>query len=344
MKPKPGQDAERRRCPYSSLVRTSSRIIGLLVVLAMAVAACSSGDSDGANDGAGAGGSTAAEATTTGSEQATTTTVERVELPEGHEIEVQAPSGYDPNKPAPLVVLLHGYGVDGEIQNLYFKFREAADANGMLAVYPDGTENSDGERFWNATSACCAPAGSEVDDSAYILDVIDTVKADYSVDPERVYLVGHSNGGFMSFRMACDHADVIAAIVSLAGSTPVAPDECSPSEPVATLQIHGTADDTILYDGEVLGTDGGDETYPGALETLETWATYNGCDLVPDDPAPEPRRIIVDAEPATVISHSDCDPGGHAELWTAPEGPHIPAITPDFSTQLVEFLLAHPKP
>ncbi|WP_421119725.1 hypothetical protein ACE2AJ_20625 [Aquihabitans daechungensis] len=109
---------------------------------------------------------------------------------------------------------------------------------------------------------------------------------------------------------------------------------------VATLQIHGTADKTITYRGEdIRGRD-----YPGAIETLETWATYNGCDLTPDDPAPPPRAIIQDARPATVIAHSDCDPGGHSELWTAPGGPHIPAITPDFSAQVVDFLLAHPKP
>jgi polyhydroxybutyrate depolymerase len=270
--------------------------------------------------------------------------VERPELPDGREIEVQVPSGYDPDKPAPLVVLLHGYGVDGPIQNAYFKLGEVADANGMLAVFPSGTENSEGDRFWNATDACCAPPGSDVDDSGYLLDVINTVKADYSVDPKRVYLMGHSNGGFMAFRMACDHAEVIAGIAALAASTFADTDRCNPSEPVATLQVHGTADDSVRYEGEVEGIDGGDRTYPGALETLEIWATYNGCDLEPDEPAPAPRAIIAEADPATVIAHSACDPGGHAELWTAPDGVHIPAITPDFTEQVVEFLLAHPKP
>jgi polyhydroxybutyrate depolymerase len=183
-----------------------------------------------------------------------------------------------------------------------------------------------------------------VDDSGYLLDVINTVKADYSVDPKRVYLMGHSNGGFMAFRMACDHAEVIAGIAALAASTFADTERCNPSEPVATLQVHGTADDTIRYGGEVEGVDGGERTYPGALETLEIWARSNGCDLDPDDPAPPPRALVRDVEPATVIAHSDCDPGGHAELWTVPDAPHIPAITTDFTAQVVEFLLAHPKP
>lgn len=261
-------------------------------------------------------------------------------LPEGREVEVQVPTGYDPEQPAPLVILLHGFGVDGPVQNAYFKLGEVADDNGMLAVFPSGTENSEGERFWNATDACCAPEGSDIDDAGYLLDVIDTVRADYAVDPKQIFLVGHSNGGFMSFRMACDHADVIAAIVTLAASTTEDPADCTPSEPVSTLQIHGTGDETISYTGDdIRGRD-----YPGALETLERWADLNGCGPAPDEPAPEPRTIIQDAEPATVISYSDCDPGGHAELWTAPGGAHIPAITPDFSSQVVEFLLAHPKP
>ena len=238
------------------------------------------------------------------------------------------------------MVLLHGHGVDGPVQNAYFKLGEVADQNGMLAVFPSGTENSKGERYWNATDACCSPPGTDVDDAGYLLDVIDTVKADFSVDPKRVFLVGHSNGGFMSFRMACDHADVIAAVVTLAAATFKDPADCTPSEPVATLQIHGTADKTISYRGEdIRGRD-----YPGAIETLEAWATYNGCRLTPDDPVPAPRAIIQDADPATVIAHSDCNPGGHSELWTAPGGAHIPPITPDFSAQVVEFLLAHPKP
>jgi polyhydroxybutyrate depolymerase len=326
------------RQPGLHLGRTTGAL-AVLGALALILSACASDGQDRAEG---------EPALTTTSEVAAEPVgdapAERPELPEGREIEVQVPSGYDPDVAAPLVVLLHGYGVDGPIQNAYFKLGEVADRNGMLAVFPSGTQNSEDERYWNATDACCAPPGSDVDDSAYLLDVIDTVKADYSVDPKRVYLVGHSNGGFMAFRMACDHAEVIAGIVALAASTFADPDRCTPAEPVATLQVHGTADDTIRYDGEVEGVDDGERTYPGALETLEIWATYNGCDLAPDEPAPPVRTIIQEAEPATVIAHSDCDRGGHAELWTAPGGAHIPAITPDFSDQVVEFLLAHPKP
>lgn len=73
--------------------------------------------------------------------------------------------------------------------------------------------------FWNATNSCCDLFHSGVDDSAYIASIIADVKSTVAVDPKRIFVVGHSNGGFMAYRMACNHAGDIAAIVSLAGAT-----------------------------------------------------------------------------------------------------------------------------
>lgn len=212
----------------------------------------------------------------------------------------------------------------------------------MILVAPDGTQNAAERRFWNATDACCDFENTAVDDIGYLTDVIASVKADHAVDEQRVYLVGHSNGGFMSFRMACERSETIAAIVAIAAST-MGPDDsrpCTPTEPVATLQVHGTADDTISYDG----ADNRGRDYPGALDTLATWADFNGCDPEADDPAPEPRAIIADLEPATVIAHSDCDEGGHAELWTQAEGVHIPAFTPSSPSRSSTSCWSTPSP
>ena len=79
--------------------------------------------------------------------------------------------------------------------------------------------------------------------------MVEEVAAEHAVDRRRVYVVGFSNGGFMSYRLACDHADRIAAIVSISGATYADPDRCAPSEPVAVLEVHGTDDRTIPYDG-----------------------------------------------------------------------------------------------
>ena len=169
--------------------------------------------------------------------------------------EVFAPSSYSPDAPMPLVVLLHGFGASGAIQEAYFRLEPLAEQRGFLFVHPDGTINALGKRFWNATDACCG-FSSTVDDSAYLMSLIEQVQAQFNVDPKRICLVGHSNGGFMSYRMACEHADTIAAIVSLAGATYLDTDECDPTEPVSVLQIHGTAHDTIAFDGgSILGNE-----------------------------------------------------------------------------------------
>jgi polyhydroxybutyrate depolymerase len=78
---------------------------------------------------------------------------------------------------------------------------------------------------------------------------------------------------------------------------------------------------------------------------VETWATYNGCDLTPDDPAPAPRDLVAGLEPGPVTAYTTgCEPGGAAELWTQPGAGHIPVWSPTFATQVVEWLLDHPKP
>lgn len=314
--------------------RNGLQILALSVGLTLAAAACG-----GSSDGDATATTKPAKATTTAAAPTTTA----APLPADRPIEVKVPKGYDPDEPAPLLILLHGYGASGALQEGYLGLAPHADAAGMLYVTPDGTENVTGKRFWNATDACCGgpKADDVVDDSAYLASVIADVSADYNVDPKRIFLVGHSNGGFMSFRMACDHADQIAAIVSLEGATFNDPVYCTPSEPVATLQVHGRSDTTILYDGGKIAG----RRYPSAQQTLETWARYNGCSPSPDSPAPAPRTIVKDLPDATVTSYSEgCESGGRSELWSQPEGVHVPAWSDTFAQQVIDWLQAHPKP
>jgi polyhydroxybutyrate depolymerase len=255
-------------------------------------------------------------------------------------VTVQVPTGYDPAEPTPLVVLLHGYGVDGDIQAAYLRLAPAADAAGMLLVAPDGTPNDEDRRYWNATEACCGPDEGAPDDVAYVTGLLDEAAESYNVDPDRIYLVGHSNGGFLSFRMACERADRIAAIATIAAAT-VHPDDgepCEPTEPVAVLAVHGTADETIRFDGG--STEGG--PYPSADETAAAWADANGCSATAE-PQEDGRALVADLPDATVAVHEGCDPGGWVERWTQADGAHIPAFTDDIGAQLLDFLAEHPK-
>ena len=243
------------------------------------------------------------------------------------------------------MILLHGYTGSGQGQDEYFQLAPAADARGYVYAYPDGTIDSNGNRFWNATDACCNFDKSGVDDVAYLTGVIDEIQAKLAIDMKRIAFVGHSNGGFMSYRMACDQAGLVAAIVSLAGATFEDPTDCAPSEPVSVAQIHGTADDVIRYDGSDLTT----MPYPGAEETAEIWATYDGCG---ETPSPLSAKVDVDAtlsdgtDPAetSVAEWSGCKSGAAVQLWTIPNGGHVPVISSSFADSVMDFLVDHPKP
>ena len=256
-------------------------------------------------------------------------------------INYYVPDSYNPDVPAPLVVALHGYGGSGAGQEAYLRYIPLAEEYGFLYAYPDGTVDQGGRRFWNATDACCNFFGSDVDDSEYLRDLVDTIKDRCNVDPRRVYFMGHSNGGFMSYRMACDHADTIAAIVSLAGAAFFDRNDCTPSEPVHVLQIHGTEDTVILYGG---GNIGG-IPYPGAVGSVERWAEYDGCELIGDDAYP-PLDLDagISGDETTVTKYiTDCRPGGSAELWTIVGGRHVPDLSEHFSRFVIEWFLDHPK-
>ena len=254
---------------------------------------------------------------------------------------VETPSSYDPDRPLPLVLSLHGYSGNGASQNAYFNLGPLAEQEGFLYAYPSGTIDAISNRFWNATDACCDLFGSGVDDSTYLLSLVSLIRNQLAVNPWRVHFVGHSNGGFMSYRMACDHADVVASIGSLAGATFFDTADCNPISAVHTLQIHGTNDSVILYNG---GNIGG-VLYPGALDTTESWATYDGCDLTPDLSAPplDLDASILGNESTVRRYAAGCETSGSAELWTIPAGSHSPSLTDGFRTGLVDFLLSRPK-
>ena len=221
------------------------------------------------------------------------------------------------------------------------KFSALADQYGFLFVAPDGQLEAEGNqsRFWSASDACCNFQGSSENDVSYIMTIINNIKSQYSVDGNRVYLIGHSNGGFMSYRTAYENSDSIAAIASLAGAeaTIAGP---APANPVHILQIHGTDDGTIDYEGaDIQGTG-----YPGAVETVERWAAYNGCEIDGSEVAHIDLESQLPGLDSIVVRYDQgCKVGGSGELWTITDGSHVPAISDSFSANVVEWLMAHPK-
>jgi len=260
-------------------------------------------------------------------------------------VEPHVPESYRHDIAAPLIIVLHGYGASGFFQSMLFRMAALSEAYGFVYLAPDGTPDEESKRFWSASDTCCDFYGVGVDDASYLRGLIEEAKLRFNIDARRVYLVGHSNGGFMSYRMACEHADQIAAVVSLAGAMFMDGTPCNPARPVAVLQIHGTADETVLYDG---GDDlvGWPRTYPGARQTVEWWADVNGCDGTPDESAAPLDLVPENPGAETRVSKyaTGCKPGGHAELWTMEGEPHVPDIGDEFGQAVVEFLFAHKAP
>ena len=252
----------------------------------------------------------------------------------GRPFPLYVPGGYRPEVAAPLVVLLHGYRASGPVQEQYLGFTAEAARRGFLYAYPDGTKDARGNRFWNATDACCNFYDSTVDDSAYLSGLVQEVARRYAVDPARVYLVGHSNGGFMAYRMACDHADQFTAVVSLAGAMWEDASQCTPSRPVRVLQIHGTDDATIRYEG---GSNVG-RAYPSAATTVADWRRINGCGASGD--TSEGRLDLIGdlAGAETRIARYADGCTARVELWTIQDGRHVPAVSARFATSVVNFL------
>lgn len=259
----------------------------------------------------------------------------------------RVPANYDPAKPAPLVVVLHGYGVSGFFQNLFFRLPDIADQEGFFIAAPDGTLNAAGRRFWNATPECCDFEGSGVDDLGYITGLITEIRAAYAIDPKRIYVVGHSNGGAMAFRLACDASEVIAGVVSLAGPFFADAAKCAPKVPVSVQHMHGTADETVPFEGGKTASVHPNATsaIPSAPSIATTWAGLDKCaPTAIQDPPLDNDGNIAGAE-TKVTRFAGCGGGSEVVLWTLEGTSHVPGnLVPDFPNRIYAFLKAHPKP
>lgn len=250
---------------------------------------------------------------------------------------VAIPSDYDPETPYPLLILLHAAGISGEVQANFFQIFDVIDERQLVFVYPDGVDG-----LWNG-AGCCNPA-EDVDDVGYISDLIAEAQELYNIDEDRVYLMGHSNGAWMSFRMACERSELITAIVTLAGATWNDPNDCQPATlPVSVLNVHGTADMTVAYEGRA---EGEEFPHPGAVETVERWAGRAGCDLAAAMPL-ESIDLFPDIdgiETHRIAYTAGCAEGIDAELWTIEGGAHAPnVINTEWAPRTTEWLLRHSR-
>lgn len=247
------------------------------------------------------------------------------------------PYEYVAGTPIPLVIVLHGYGGNSTGIDRYFGISERLHRDGFAVILPSGTLNERGRRFWDATDYCCNFWAQDPDDVGYLNDLVE--EATEYVELSGVYLVGLSNGGFMSYRMACESMPKLRGIVNLAGASFHDPKRCEGARPIPILHIHGTADRTIRYDGGSRG--GGTARYPGAVETVKRWAARARCDISAADTLPALDLVAgISGDETTPLRYrTGCDSGIRVELWTIQDGPHVPRFnSTEFGGLLTSWL------
>ena len=248
--------------------------------------------------------------------------------------QVFVPGDYDAAHAWPLIVLLHGYTINAFLIDAYIQLSARTTSRGFLLVTPDGTTDPDGDPYWNATEGCCDFFDEGVDDVAYLRGLVTEASAKMHVDPARVFFVGHSNGGFMSHRMACDAADTVRGIVSLAGANHADASLCQPTQPVRVLQVHGTDDETISDLGGLF-----DGAYPSAEASVATWRARNACADTEVAGGPFDYDDDVAGDETTTRAWTDCAPGGDVALWKMAGSTHVPIFTDAFREAILDFLL-----
>jgi polyhydroxybutyrate depolymerase len=178
------------------------------------------------------------------------------------------PANYTGTTNVPLLFNFHGYGSNASQQMTYGNFRPIADTAGFLIVHPQGTLDNTNTAHFNV-----GWGGSGTDDLGFTEALIDSLSADYMIDQSRIYSTGMSNGGFMSFHLACNLSNRIAAIGSVTGSiVPFTLTNCNASHPTPVLQIHGTVDPTVPYNG-------GAGWSESITSLMIYWANYNNCGI-----------------------------------------------------------------
>jgi len=250
------------------------------------------------------------------------------------------PESYDPNTPTPLVISIHGFAEWPAHQMQISGWNDLADQHGFIVVYPMGT----GFPLRWRTSDAPGSDGDASLDVTFISELIDQLAGEYNLDPTRIYANGLSNGGGMSFVLACRLSERIAAVGMVSGAYFMPWEACNPARPVPAIVFHGTADKIVPYQGSPSSRHGAPlPAIPGWVDTL---AQRSGCDEAPQDlpPSGEVTGVQYTACSANVVFYT-IPGGGHG--W--PGGEPIPAWIVGYTTQDIdasavmwEFFTLHP--
>ena len=216
---------------------------------------------------------------------------------------LHVPPSYSTGNAMPLMIALHGHSWTAARFRDTTKLDQIADLNNFIVAYPDGEFNS-----WNAGNCCNVSGTNDVD---FLSGLVDSITSKYSIDKSRVWALGHSNGGMMAYRTACEISEKITAIA--VGGGIFAAFSCSPKKALSVILMHGSADETLPITGTVWG--------PGPLLSAAKYAGYAGCSTTSSITwtCTNGSQIQVNIENGV---------GHYSQSWW---------------TEMTNFLLAHPR-
>lgn len=257
------------------------------------------------------------------------------------------PANYDAAQAVPLILALHGGGGNSRQFENSSLLTPKASAAGFAVVYPNGTADGVlGLPTWNGGNCCGSAVSANVDDVNFIRQMISSVRSRYKIDPRRVYATGHSNGAIMSYRLACDLSDRIAAIAPNAGlhEAPV----CSPGRPVPILHMHSKLDTNVPYlGGPGSGISG--VTFPPLADVMTRWVNLNGCAPTPSFEtvaASYTRALWSPCNSGATVGYILTEDGGHS--WPGGEagrpGGDPPSAVINANDELLAFFGRHSLP
>lgn len=216
---------------------------------------------------------------------------------------VHVPSNYA-RAAAPVVFNFHGWNSNAAAQQTRSRMDATADREGFIAVYPQGIEDS-----FNAGGSCCGPAlDQNVDEAAFVRAMLDDLERELCVDRKRVYSTGMSNGGFLSYRFACEATGLFAAIAPVAAIVSVP--TCAPSRPIPVLHFHGSSDAFVPINGRPSLN----PPVPSLEQTIDAWLQHDGCTGSP--------VVTFQNGEVTCEAWTNCDGGAEVEKCVIDGGGH----------------------
>lgn len=248
---------------------------------------------------------------------------------------VHVPPGYDPSKPVPMVLALHGLNGSAQQFEQQSGFNQESDKGHFIVVYPDANKWYGGH--WSAwdTGNGLMP-GEHAPDVAYLSDVIDQMQKTANIDPKRIYMAGLSNGAMMTFAAAGPLSGKLAAIATISGA--MSGYETSPTEPLSIIDIHGTADPTIPYNGV--------SNVPGVLTEIGVPTfnphSYTGKYWTKEDKISGSPQVSQKGKQTFEIWNNKAD-GAEVEQVTNIGGKHVPSNKQQVDDEVWNFFSQHPK-